>query len=237
MDITLLSAMHESHAEPGTISSGSGDLGGASYGAFQFNSRDDIVSNFLDWVVNNYPDEALRNYAVVLQQYEIYSDEFNDKWVEIANADHDGFYTLQAAYAKELYFEPAADNVLNKLGVDIRERSETLQAVLMSRAIQYHPRWMPDLFQAGVQYAIENYGTRTQGVTSLYNCPDRYVISGIYEFLYDDASKAYETYPGQFHSPEDWANGSSDVIGGLMNRFRDERAEALDMLDQEESEK
>ena len=236
IDIARLSAMHESNVNPGAISDGSGDLGGASYGAFQFNSRDDIVSNFLNWVVDNYPDEALRNYAVVLSRYTVYSDAFNEKWVEIANADSEGFYKIQAAYAKALYFEPAVDNIIDKLGVDVRNRSKALQSVLMCRAIQYHPRWMPELFQSGVQYAIDNYGDNVKGVTCLDDCPDRFVISGIYEYLYTDGSRAYQTSTGNYHSPDDWVNGSADVVNSLMNRFKNERAEALDILDQEESE-
>ena len=125
---------------------------------------------------------------------------------------------------------------MDKRGVDVRTRSKALQSVLMCRAIQYHPRWMPELFQSGVQYAIDNYGDNVKGVTCLDDCPDRFVISGIYEYLYTDGSRAYQTSSGNYHSPDDWVNGSADVVNSLINRFKNERAEALDILDQEESE-
>lgn len=233
MDIGYLSAKYEASGNPGTISGGTGDLGGASYGAYQFNSRDDIVTAFIDWVIENVP-EPLRNYGVVLKEQGIYSDDFDDKWREIAGADAEGFLSLQSQYAATMYFEPAAARLLAETGVDIKKRGLTLQAVLMSRAIQYSSYWMPELFNQGVKFAIENYDIAREGVTCLDDCPDYYVISGIYDYQYADACQAYRTSSGLYHSPGDWSNGSIDVIGGLKNRFNSEKLDAFAMLEEEQ---
>lgn len=231
MDITYLSAKYEASANPGTISGGIGDLGGASYGAFQFNSRDDIVTEFLVWVQNNI-EEPLRNYATVLLELGVYSDEFDEKWREIAEIDPQGFLSLQSAYAKTMYFDPAVNRMINKTGVDITKRTQTLQAVLMSRAIQYSSYWMPELFEHGVRFAKENYNG-LEAVTGIDDCPDYYLISGIYDYLHADACNAYRLSSGLYHSPDDWSNGSYDVIGGLKNRFISEKLDAFAMLEEE----
>lgn len=234
-NIAWLCAKYEANGNPGTISGGNGDLGGASYGAFQFNSRDNIVADFIDWVIDNV-EEPLRNYAVVLRDCGICTDAFDDKWREIASIDPDGFFEIQSKYAIALYFEPA-NNLLVANGItDVTKRTKTLQAVLMSRAIQYSAHWMPDLFQHGFQFAIDNYDDMGEA-TCVGDCGDYRLISGIYDYLYEDACNAYQLPSGYYHSPDDWSNGSYDVIGGLKNRFIAEKLDAFAALEKEYKEK
>lgn len=232
MDIGYLSAKYEANANPGTISGGTGDLGGASYGAYQFNSRDDIVTDFINWVIDNVP-EPLRNYAVVLKNEGIYSEGFDTTWKQIASADREGFLSIQSLYAIQMYFEPAAANLLDETGADIKKRTQALQSVLMSRAIQYSSYWMPELFAHGVKFAKANYGDALDDVTGVDDCPDYYLISGIYDYLYQDACNVSQTASGLYHSPDDWSNGSYDVIDGLKNRYISEKLDAVEILNEE----
>ena len=233
MDIGVLSAKYEASGNPGTISDGAGDLGGASYGAFQFNSADDIVTAFLDWVIDN-EEEPLRNYAVVLKDLGVYTASFDAKWRELASVDPEGFSKLQSDYAAQMYFVPAAEALMEEYGLVATERSKTLQAVILSRAIHYGAGWVPELFYRGFLYAKEiNDPAIMESIETVEQMPDYYLIGGIYDYLYNDASQAYQLASGRWHSPDDWANGSRDVIGGLKNRFASEKLDAYALLEEE----
>ncbi len=63
---------------------------------------------------------------------------------------------------------------------------------------------------------------------------DRAMIENIYDFLTDECRNAYLVSKGRYHSPKDWANGSYDVVKiGLLNRFINEKKDALELLAQE----
>ena len=69
-----LSAAYESNGNPGCVSTGAGDLGGISYGAYQLASNAGSVDAFIQWVID-YGD-YYRDYANSLNQYDVNSDEF-----------------------------------------------------------------------------------------------------------------------------------------------------------------
>lgn len=60
-----LSKQYESSGDPANVSSGYGDLGGRSYGMYQFASNMGIVDAFVDWAkeqpdpLGNYQDRSL----------------------------------------------------------------------------------------------------------------------------------------------------------------------------------
>ena len=56
--ITSVSKQYESSGDCSTVSTGSGDLGGISYGSYQLSSNAGSVDSFLDFA-QNYPDDAL----------------------------------------------------------------------------------------------------------------------------------------------------------------------------------
>ena len=63
---------------------------------------------------------------------------------------------------------------------------------------------------------------------------DRAMIGAIYDFLADECKNAYQKSNSLYHSPKDWANGSYDVVKiGLLNRFINEKNDALELLTQE----
>ena len=47
---------YEAGGDPASVSSGSGDLGGRSYGSYQFSSSAGIVDDFVEWLCN-YPED------------------------------------------------------------------------------------------------------------------------------------------------------------------------------------
>ena len=79
--ITSVSKQYESSGDCSTVSTGSGDLGGISYGSYQLSSNAGSVDSFLDFA-QNYPNDALANYGRTLAQYEVNSQEFINTWEE-----------------------------------------------------------------------------------------------------------------------------------------------------------
>ena len=70
--ISSLSAKYESNGNSACVANNAGDLGGISYGKYQFASKIGSVDKFVDWL-KNYPDEKLANYGRVLAANKINS--------------------------------------------------------------------------------------------------------------------------------------------------------------------
>ena len=89
---------YEAGGDPATVSSGSGDLGGRSYGTYQFSSTAGVVDDFVQWLCN-YPEDCYANYGRVLKEaYPINSNNFVATWKNIGTVDADGFQRLQDEY-------------------------------------------------------------------------------------------------------------------------------------------
>lgn len=203
MELGELSAKYESNGDPATISDGAGDYGGKSYGVYQFAINAGVPEAFIEYACS-YPDEALANYGKTLAQFEVGSDDFDEQWRAIGTADPEGFSKLQHDYVKGVYYDSAVE-LLSNIGFSMDGHSEALQQVLWSRSVQYSSYWMPELFQSAAVLA----GTTLDAID------DHNLIYNIYEVNITDSS---------------WHQGSPDVQAGLINRFNNEREEALAML-------
>ena len=225
-DVTIiasLSAKYESHGDPGAVSSGSGDLGGVSYGSYQFASNVGAVDCFLEWA-KDYSNDALANYARELRKFPVNSQEFKNLWKEIGDIDPNGFQELQDAYVMHHYYEAAASSLRDKY-FEINKHSIAMKAVLFSRSVQYGPGNMVELFTIACNRL--GYPNMSYIDDSAF---DRKMISAIYDFLVEECDQAYNN-GSYYHSPNDWANGSYTVVKvGLRNRFVNEKEDALAML-------
>jgi hypothetical protein len=218
-----LSAKYESSGDPASVSSGSGDLGGISYGIYQLASNASSVDSFVNWL-RNYPYRALANYGHVLAEHDVNSEGFIQTWKDIGTTDPGNFTRLQNEYAKLVYFDAAARHLLFA-EYDITSKSVAMQAVLLSRSVQY---------SAGNMVELYNEAVKRLGYPNLSYVDDaRFdygMIANIYDFLISECDDAYQRN-GLYHSPKDWANGSYTVVKiGLRNRFANEKADALAML-------
>ena len=221
--IASLSAKYESHGDPGAVSSGSGDLGGVSYGSYQFASNVGAVDCFLEWA-KDYSNDALANYARELIKFPVNSQEFKNLWKEIGDVDPNGFQELQDAYVMHHYYEAAASSLRDKY-FEINKHSIAMKAVLFSRSVQYGPGNMVELFTIACNRL--GYPNMSYIDDSAF---DRKMISAIYDFLVEECDQAYNN-GSYYHSPNDWANGSYTVVKvGLRNRFVNEKEDALAML-------
>lgn len=228
--ITDLVYKYEAGGDPGAISTGEGDLGGVSYGIYQLASNTGAVQSFIDFAAEC-GDEGLECYGNILGEFEINSPAFKLAWKKIAKEDRAGFIELQTAFAIHAYYRPAVQ-ALKDEGYDA-DHGDAMPAVLFSRAIQYGPGNMAELFSEAVHTMYNSDRDDYSGWPNLSyvnDAPFDYdLIAAIYDFLIlecDAASWNGNTY----HSPKDWANGSKDVIAGLRNRFVNEKTDALEML-------
>ena len=221
--IASLSAKYESHGNPGVVSSGSGDLGGVSYGSYQLASNTGAVDSFLEWA-KGYSNDALANYARELSKFPINSQEFKNLWRNIGDVDPGGFQELQDAYIMDHYYEAAASALRNNY-FEINKHSIAMKAVLFSRSVQYGPGNMVELFTI----ACERLGYPNLSYVDDATF-DSKMIESIYDFLVDECDQSYNNGL-YYHSPNDWANGSYTVVKvGLRNRFVNEKEDALAML-------
>lgn len=219
---------YEAGGDPATVSSGSGDLGGRSYGTYQFSSTAGVVNDFVEWLLK-YPNDAYANYGRVLKNaYPVNSKEFVATWKNIGTVDAQGFQKLQDEYAGDKYYNAAYWQLKNH-GYDMVKHTEAMKAVLFSRAIQYG---------AGNMYELYTEAAHKLGYPNLSYVDDKdfdkNMISAIYDFLAEECEQAYQKSNGMYHSPKDWANGSRTVVKvGLYNRFKNEKIDALKLLEKE----
>ena len=205
-----LSKKYESNGEPGTISSGYGDAGGKSYGMYQFSSTMGVVDNYVKWLQENghwFGDE--------LAKYTVGSSYFDDAWKYLANSGnrHD-FEKSQHDFTKALYYDKAC-NLLADSGYHVNKHSRAMKDVVWSRAVQYGPYQIVDMFDEACTLVLG-------GKFNLSYVDDKSFDERMIKAVYLDVCST----PG-------WTNGSPSLREGLYARFRNECADALNMLNEE----
>ena len=210
-----LSALYESNGDPGCVSTGYGDLGGISYGAYQLASNTGSVDEFIQWGIDY--GAYYRDYANSLNQYDVNSDAFISQWKYLASVDPQGFLRMQHDYIKSEYYDKACRYLANN-GLHANKHSEALQNVIWSRAVQYGPGNVVDLFNEALAYV--------PGYTDEWN------LSWV-----DDKRFDYDLIVGVYESNKssEWISSSLsyDVRQGVYHRMDSEKQEALTMFTKE----
>lgn len=109
----------------GTVSTGKGDNGGASYGTYQLSSKMGTVDKFL----------GKSGYASQFEGLKPGSPEFDAKWKDVAKSDP-AFGGAQHDFIKETHFDPAMAG-LKKGGIDLSGRGSAVQDSLWSTSVQF----------------------------------------------------------------------------------------------------
>ena len=204
-----LSKKYESSGDPGTISSGYGDAGGKSYGMYQFSSTMGVVDNYIKWL----RDKGYW-FGEELAKYTVGSSYFDDAWRFLANSDNRGdFERSQHDYAKVIYYDRAC-SILADAGYHIEKHSKAMKDVVWSRAIQYGPYQINQMFDEACC-----------GVLGYFN------LSYVDDIAFDKSM--IEAIYLEVCSTPGWTNGSPSLREGLYARFRNECADALNMLNEE----
>ncbi|MBL1266114.1 hypothetical protein, partial [Candidatus Methylomicrobium oryzae] len=109
----------------GTVSTGKGDFGGASYGTYQLSSKQGTLQNFL----------KASGYENQFEGLAPGTAEFNRRWKEIAQQDP-AFGTAQHAFIKQTHFDPQMAR-LKQAGIDIAGRGKAVQDAVWSTSVQF----------------------------------------------------------------------------------------------------
>lgn len=202
-----LSAQYESNGNPGTVSTGYGDAGGVSYGAYQFASNCGVPGAFVSWLRAEAPD-----FYSVLAGLPIPSEAFNRAWKAVAATNPDRFYDLQHKYTKEVYYDREV-RLLKSAYFNIENHSEVMKDVVWSRAVQYGVGNIVEMFEEAVKH---------MGYPNLSYVDDARFDHDLIKNIYLKVCM----------TPE-WTNGSPALREGLYSRFRNECAVALRRLEME----
>ena len=207
-----LSASYESNGNPGCVSSGAGDLGGISYGAYQLASNAGSVDAFIEWGINY--GGYYTDYANSLNQYDVNSDAFIQEWKSLTEVDRNGFLQMQHDYIKSEYYDKVCRYLANE-GFHADNHSNALKDVSWSRAVQYGPGNVVDLFNEGLAYV--------PGYTSELN------LSWVDALRFD-----YDLIVGIYESnkSDKWISPRLryDVRQGVYDRIDNKKQEALAMF-------
>jgi hypothetical protein len=168
IDITALSGRYESTGGVASISSGSGDPGGVSYGRHQLSSNAGTMQSFL---ASEYASEY-DNYFDGLRPG---TQGFNDAYIAVVEADSAGFENAQKMFIVETHYNPL------KRWAEARGFNTSdpgLASALYSISVQ-HGGWRTILRGIDTSQEIEQiirdiYSSRTSYINGLNNLPDNW---------------------------------------------------------------
>lgn len=119
----------------GTVSSGKGDFGGASYGTYQLASKTGTLSKFL----------KSSGYGKHFEGMQAGTKEFNQKWKELAANDPE-FGNAQHEFIKNTHYDVAMQK-LGKNGIDLSNRGRAVQDALWSTSVQFGAGGASNMFK------------------------------------------------------------------------------------------
>jgi hypothetical protein len=192
-----------------TISGGTGDAGGVSYGTYQMTSKPNggTVARFV--AQTDFP------WRVDFTDLTPGSPKFSAKWKDLANRFPDNFREAEHEYIKRTHFDPLCRKIKVDDDVDIAHCSHALQDVIWSTAVQHGPK------ATIVHLAFERMRTAGTFNPSAPNF-DRNAIQAIY------AERGRKDANGVLVH---FSRNSPAVQQGVARRFVAELADALKMLD------
>ncbi len=199
-----LSRKYESNGNPGLVSSGRGDHGGRSYGAYQFSSKTGSAANFTSWLGKTHPDLA-RDLAGKRPDTAAY----DAAWKQTARRDPTGFLNAQHDFIQNQFYDPAAAKVKGSTGLDVSQRSGALRDVMWSTAVQHGQGGANSIFKTAL-------GGRDPSTMS-----DKQIIDAVY------AERGRKGAGGELVH---FRSSSPEFQRGIANRFVNERNDAQAML-------
>jgi LysM repeat protein len=206
IELGSLSAKYETSGRgPGTVSTGSGDPGGVSYGSYQMATKTGTVARFV-----SQPDFQWRKDFQTLSPG---TAAFTSKWKLIAATEPQAFQRSQHAFIKKTHYDLLAAKILEENGLDINSRSHALQNAVWSVAVQH-----------GGASSIVHNAIAAIDLDATLPTFDESLIKAIY------AERGRKRTDGKLA----WFSKSSPAVqAGVAKRFQNELIDALKMLAQE----
>jgi murein DD-endopeptidase MepM/ murein hydrolase activator NlpD len=201
-----LSAKYETGGRgPGTVSTGSGDPGGVSYGSYQMATKTGTVARFVA--------QSGFQWARDFQGLAPGTAPFTACWKRIASSETDAFQRAQHGFIKKSHYDLLAAKMLAEDGLDVNTRSRALQDVVWSTAVQH----------GGATPIIHRAFANVKGKPTDDDF-DKQLISAIY------AERGRRKPDGNLAY---FSKSSPSVQSGVSKRFKNEEQDALAMLAKE----
>lgn len=185
VDIGHLSSEHEGKLH--SISSGEDDpYGGKSYGPWQISSKQGTLATFVQWLNDNgYEVGPLlargenKSAGIPAHDVELASPEFDSLYLDAVKDYGDSFYRAQKEFIKETHYDPANAMLSRDFGFDANSRSNAMQQVLWSTAVQHGPG-ASGVYDAGA-WAVFAKAANLAGVPNVSYLNDEQLIPYIYQ--------------------------------------------------------
>ncbi len=202
----MLSAKYETGGRgPGTVSTGTGDPGGVSYGSYQMATKMGTVTRFVT--------QAGFPWLADFQNLTAGTAPFTACWKKIAAAQTDEFQRAQHEFIKKTHYDLLAAKVLTEDDLDVNTRSGAVQDAVWSTAVQ-HGGATPIIHRAIANVTVPptdpSYDEKL--IRAIYGERGR---------IKADGNLAY------------FSKSSPSVQKGVANRFKSEMQDALAMLAKE----
>lgn len=210
-DIGALSAKYESGGRgPATISSGRNDPGGVSYGTHQLASKTGMVDAFI-------ASPMASRWAARFRNLRPATPAFDAQWRAVAAAEPDAFGAAQSAFLGRENYKRVVKRVALSIGINLAGGTNAIRQVTWSVAIQH----------GGASSILAPAVRRTDQL--LKRDDPRYqraLIENIYDerIAYTQRERARRLARGEHKFARDLDNA-------IRNRFPQERADALRLLD------
>ncbi|MBB4131888.1 peptidoglycan hydrolase-like protein with peptidoglycan-binding domain [Xanthomonas campestris] len=197
----MTSARHESGRRGAeTISTGKGDHGGVSYGAYQLSSKSGTLREYLDQSRYEKEFEGLSPATV----------DFNEKWTQLARADP-AFGRDQHDFIKSTHYDRQV-SALKAGGLDLSDRGPAVQDAIWSTSVQYRAL-TPSLFRNGLEAKFgEGY--------KLSDLSDKQIVEALQDYKYSHTETLFKSSPTQWDSLRNRAlEEKKDLVGLTEGRL------------------
>ena len=175
-----VSAHYEANGlNPGTVSSGLGDHGGASYGVYQLSSKAGTVKEYL----------SQSSYGPRFDGLEPATTPFNGRWKDVAHSDAN-FGPDQRDFIARTHFQPRVDE-LKADGVDLSGRGMAVQEALWSTSVQYRGM-TTHVFEGALQ---EKFGLNYKA--NLDKLSDKDIVSAVQDYKLEHVEQNFHSSSAQ----------------------------------------
>ena len=159
-----------------TISTGKGDHGGVSYGAYQLSTNERTIHEYLRFA-KEYQDD--------FKGLTPATPAFNQKWLELANGDSH-FAKSQHDFIAQRHFEPQM-KALREQGFDLSDRGKAVHDMLWSTAVQTR-NMTPSIVINGIR---EEFGQSVK----ISQLNDRQIIEAVQDYKLAHTEQLFRSSP------------------------------------------